>query len=172
MFVFFLFLYQVNSQRAPQKNASFIISHLYDLLNNVLSLGIHWQWKKRLVKRAKALSPETALDGATGTGDLATLLNNNQIKTTGIDISSGMLEVAKKKFPQIHFKLDDLTDLSFKENTFDISTVAFGVRNVENLPKALSELGRVTKKGVFILEFGIPPNPVFRKLYFLFMKQR
>lgn len=146
------------------------ISGKYDLLNNLLSLGTHWIWKKSFVNRVIKRNPKNILDGATGTGDIASLFSKENIEVTGIDISEKMLEVGKERFPKINFKTDDLCALSFEDKTFDSSTVSFGVRNVESLDKCLKELARVSKDSVFILEFGSPRSKIFKSLYFSLMK--
>jgi demethylmenaquinone methyltransferase/2-methoxy-6-polyprenyl-1,4-benzoquinol methylase len=142
----------------------------YDLLNNILSFGTHWLWKKRLVRKVLETKPATALDGATGTGDIARLIAKKGPKVTGIDISQNMLNVAISKKDNICYKQDDLTSLSFSDNDFDVSCVSFGVRNVEDLEKCMSELARVTKNAVYILEFGQPQNKFFKWAYFKIMK--
>ncbi|MGB0452553.1 MAG: ubiquinone/menaquinone biosynthesis methyltransferase [Bacteriovoracaceae bacterium] len=147
----------------------------YDFMNNLLSLGTHWHWKNKLIKEVLKLRPIKVLDGATGTGDIAYLLKslNKDLNTkvVGIDISEEMLKVARLRVPEGEFFEDDLTDLSFSDNAFDVSTVSFGIRNVENIDKALNELSRVSSKAVVILEFGSPQNQLLSKIYFFFMKK-
>lgn len=146
------------------------IASKYDLLNNILSLGTHHLWKTKLVNSIKRQKPQSVLDGATGTGDIALAISEFCPDVTGIDISPNMLRFARHKSRDIKFESGDLTSLKYAENTFDISCVSFGVRNVENLDQCLKELLRVTKNKVYILEFGSPENPIFKSIYFAIMK--
>lgn len=120
------------------------IAPRYDFLNHFLSMGIDILWRKKAIAQLKALQPKLILDIATGTGDLAIeALSLNPEKIIGIDISSGMLEKGKEKIKarnlshQIDLQLGDSENLHFQDNHFDAAMVAFGVRNFENLEKAL-----------------------------------
>ena len=155
------------------------ISHEYDKLNRVISLGIDIIWRKKVVQIVKKLNPEYILDIATGTGDLAiNFSKTNAKKIIGIDISRGMLEIGKKKITSMNLKdsiemiVADSENIPFNNNSFDAVTVAFGVRNFENLEKGLSEILRVLKpNGIcVILETSIPKNYFFKQLYFLYTK--
>jgi len=150
------------------------ISEKYDFLNHFLSLGIDIGWRKKVVKLIKKQNPESILDIATGTGDLAIMMADiNAKKIVGLDLSNGMLAVGKKKVTAK--KLDNLIsmiqgdseNLPFNDNYFDAVTVAFGVRNFENLNKGLSEILRVLKpKGkLVILEFSKPQGIIMKLLY-------
>lgn len=150
------------------------ISGKYDLLNDVLSVGTHRIWKKNLAKMASRHKEQTILDCATGTGDIAFLLEEiSTAKIEAIDFSSKMIEIAKKKKEnlnsKIHFQVADIEILPFKSLQFDSTTLSFGIRNVENIPKALTELSRVSKS-LYILEFGDPPNPILSFLYFSLLR--
>ena len=155
------------------------ISKRYDLLNHTLSLGIDILWRKKAVRLLKPFEPKLILDIATGTGDFAieaTSLKPDHI--TGVDISEGMLEVGKKKIAKkglsevIKMELGDSENLHFEDNKFDAITVAFGVRNYENLEKGLSEMFRVTKPGghVMIIEFSKPRRFPIKQLYNFYFK--
>jgi demethylmenaquinone methyltransferase/2-methoxy-6-polyprenyl-1,4-benzoquinol methylase len=155
------------------------ISPKYDLLNRVLSLGIDKGWRKKVVRLLEKEKPSAILDVATGTGDLA--IAEAAIKPgkiIGVDISEGMLAIAKQKINKaglsniIQVEVGDSENLRFSENTFDVVTVAFGVRNFENLRKGLSEIYRVTRPGglVVILEFSQPLSFPFKQLYFFYFK--
>jgi demethylmenaquinone methyltransferase/2-methoxy-6-polyprenyl-1,4-benzoquinol methylase len=150
------------------------ISHRYDFLNHFLSLGIDKGWRKRAVRMLKADSPKQILDVATGTGDFAIqslVLNPERI--VGIDISEGMLEVGRRKMKQrgvdsiIDMVYGDSENLPFEGNKFDAVTVAFGVRNFENLVKGLTEIFRVLRPGgkIVVLEFSRPKRFPFRQVY-------
>jgi demethylmenaquinone methyltransferase/2-methoxy-6-polyprenyl-1,4-benzoquinol methylase len=150
------------------------IAPKYDFLNHFLSLGIDKIWRKKAVNMLKSSAPKHVLDVATGTGDFAIRINKDlSARLTGVDISVGMLAVGKEKIKNMN--LDDMisleegdcTDLAFEDNTFDAVTVAFGVRNFENLPKGLREMNRVIKKGAkaVILEFSTPKTFPIKQLY-------
>ncbi|WP_347217053.1 bifunctional demethylmenaquinone methyltransferase/2-methoxy-6-polyprenyl-1,4-benzoquinol methylase UbiE [Chryseobacterium sp.] len=139
------------------------IAPKYDLLNRVLSMKIDILWRNKLVKWMKNDNPQEVLDVATGTGDLAiTIEKGTGSKVVGLDLSQQMLNVGVIKIKKL--KLDgkismqkgDAENLPFEDNRFDAVSVAFGVRNFENLPKGLAELRRVVKdnKSVYILEFS------------------
>ncbi|CAH0161707.1 MULTISPECIES: bifunctional demethylmenaquinone methyltransferase/2-methoxy-6-polyprenyl-1,4-benzoquinol methylase UbiE [Chryseobacterium] len=139
------------------------IAPKYDLLNRVLSMKIDVLWRNKLVKWMKNDNPQEVLDVATGTGDLAiTIEKGTGSKVVGLDLSQQMLNVGVIKIKKL--KLDgkismqkgDAENLPFEDNRFDAVSVAFGVRNFENLTKGLAELRRVVKdnKSVYILEFS------------------
>jgi demethylmenaquinone methyltransferase/2-methoxy-6-polyprenyl-1,4-benzoquinol methylase len=141
------------------------ISARYDFMNHFLSFGIDRIWRRKAVKALQEIQPKVILDIATGTGDFAiALLKLNPEKIIGLDISKGMLEVGKKKM--VERKIDHIIDmqhgdsenLPYENGCFDAVTVAFGVRNFENLEQGLSEMLRVTRNGgkIAILEFSKP----------------
>jgi len=147
------------------------ISNEYDGLNRVISFGIDVKWRNKVVNLVAEKNPDNILDIATGTGDLAiSLTATNAKEIVGLDISDGMLEVGRKKIASkeldgiISMVIGDSEDLPFNDNTFDAITVAFGVRNFENLEKGLSEILRVLKpNGIFvILETSVPTNPIYK----------
>lgn len=150
------------------------ISGKYDLLNRILSMGIDVSWRKKVVKSVKKEKPETILDIATGTGDLAiAMAKSTDAKITGFDLSAGMLEVGRKKVEEqnlqnrIEMIQGDAENMPFEDNSFDVITVAFGVRNFENLEKGLNDIYRVLKPdGKFIiLEFSQPESFPMKQLY-------
>jgi demethylmenaquinone methyltransferase / 2-methoxy-6-polyprenyl-1,4-benzoquinol methylase len=158
------------------------IAYRYDFLNHFMSMGIDIQWRKKALRQLKDLHPKKMLDVATGTGDFAIMahkmLQPNSI--TGIDISEGMLNHGREKISKlgledkITLELGDSETISFPDQTFDAITVAFGVRNFENLEKGLSEMLRVLKPGgkLVILEFSNPttfPIKQFYNLYFRYI---
>ncbi len=150
------------------------IAPKYDLLNHLLSAGIDKGWRRKVRKALAAGHPEIILDVATGTGDLAIELAKLPVKKIiGIDIAEDMLEIGKKKvakkgFDQIiTLEPGDSEAIRYEDNYFDAITVAFGVRNYENLEKGLREMYRVLKPGkkVAILEFSKPSSFPMKNIY-------
>ena len=150
------------------------ISHRYDFLNQLLSLGIDKMWRKKAIAVLRPLKPKSILDVATGTGEFAIeALQLKPQKIIGIDISDGMLEIGRKKIlaknleASIELMHGDSENIPFKENKFDAVTVAFGVRNFENLKRGLSEILRVLKPGgmIVVLEFSKPSSFPFKQVY-------
>lgn len=150
------------------------ISKEYDGLNRVISFGIDVKWRKKVVEIVNKTNPTTILDIATGTGDLA--INLTQTKATsitGLDISEGMLNVGRKKIEKLNLSntvkmvLGDSENMPFDNDYFDAITVAFGVRNFENLEKGLSEIYRVLKPGgtFVVLETSVPTKFPFKQGY-------
>ena len=155
------------------------ISKDYDGLNRVISFGIDIKWRKKVVNIVKEIQPESILDIATGTGDLAiNLAETNADRIVGLDISSGMLEIGKEKIKRknldskIEMVLGDSENLPFENNTFDAITVAFGVRNFETLENGLKEILRVLKPGgtFVILETSMPTKTPYRQGYNFYTK--
>jgi demethylmenaquinone methyltransferase/2-methoxy-6-polyprenyl-1,4-benzoquinol methylase len=155
------------------------ISNEYDGLNRVISFGIDVKWRKKVVDIVAQSKANRVLDIATGTGDLAiNLANTDAQEIIGLDISAGMLEVGRKKIAErklsdkIEMLLGDSENMPFEDNSFDAITVAFGVRNFENLEKGLSEILRVLKpNGTFvILETSVPVKAPYKQGYKLYSK--
>jgi len=155
------------------------ISSRYDFLNHFLSLGIDKRWRKKAIRFLAPSQPKLILDVATGTGDFAIqALSLNPEKIIGVDISEGMLGIGVKKIKRknltekIELQRADSENLPFSENKFDAVTVAFGVRNFENLEKGLYEIHRVLKPGgmVVVLEFSKPRNFPFSQIYKFYFK--
>jgi demethylmenaquinone methyltransferase/2-methoxy-6-polyprenyl-1,4-benzoquinol methylase len=150
------------------------ISHRYDLLNRVLSLGIDIRWRKKAVELLKAHHPESVLDVATGTGDFAiAAVKSGAKKITGVDISEQMLAMGREKIKKlnltgtIELQSGDSENLQFQDNLFDAVIVSFGVRNFENLEKGMGEILRVLKPGglLIVLEFSKPTGFFFKHIY-------
>lgn len=151
------------------------ISKTYDFLNHFMSLGIDIIWRKIAINELKALRPKRILDVATGTGDFAfeALSILKPEKIVGVDISRGMLDVAEQKIKkrnlsqQFEVKLGDSEKLPFEGDEFDAVTVAYGVRNFENLEKGLTDMLRVLKPGgkAVVLEFSKPKAFPVKQLY-------
>ncbi len=155
------------------------ISGNYDSLNRVISFGIDIKWRKKVLQIVAKSKPNKILDIATGTGDLAILMAQTKAeKIIGLDISAGMLEVGARKIADknltktIDMVLGDSENMPFENDYFDAITVAFGVRNFENLEKGLSEILRVLKpNGVFvILETSIPVKTPYKQGYNFYSK--
>ncbi len=152
----------------------------YDFLNHFLSAGIDKRWRKKTIKLLRPFNPKQILDIATGTGDLAIeALSLNPDHVTGVDISEEMLKIAGKKIEKkklknkISFLQASSEALPFADSTFDAVTVAFGVRNFQNLEKGLEEIFRVLKKGgaVAILEFSTPSSFPIKQLYLFYFRK-
>ena len=146
------------------------IAGRYDLLNDLLSLGIHRLWKRAAISELGNVSGCLVLDAATGTGDLAVRLANLGARVTGVDFSREMLEIARKKSTSagsVEFRQEDVLNLRFADGTFDHAIIAFGVRNFEAPDRGIQELWRVLKPGgrLVILEFGSwSERPVLRRM--------
>lgn len=156
------------------------IAHSYDFLNHFFSLGIDILWRKKAIRILKKENPKLVLDVATGTADFAmeaVRMNLGAEKIVGVDISEGMLDVGRKKIKEkgwdkiIELKKGDSENLPFDSDYFDGYTVAFGVRNFENLEKGLTEMHRVLKPGALgiVLEFSKPKKfPIKQGFKFYF----
>jgi demethylmenaquinone methyltransferase/2-methoxy-6-polyprenyl-1,4-benzoquinol methylase len=171
--------YKGSSKRERVEDMFDRIAPKYDLLNKVLSMGVDKGWRKKMVAELKKLQPDTLLDIATGTADVAIACMKLKPSTiTGIDISALMLAEGQIKIEalgyanQITLQQADSEDLPFADNTFDAITVAFGVRNFQNLEKGLSEIKRVLKPNgkLVVLEFSKPKSRFIRLFYNLYMK--
>jgi len=145
------------------------IAPVYDAMNRVMTAGLDQRWR-RLTVQAVVRPGDRVLDACCGTGDLALAARAAGGVVTGLDFSERMLERARRKSPAIEWVSGDLTALSFPEGSFDAATVGFGVRNVDDLDKALAELRRVLAPGgrVGILEITRPSGPMrhFYALWF------
>jgi demethylmenaquinone methyltransferase / 2-methoxy-6-polyprenyl-1,4-benzoquinol methylase len=151
------------------------ISKTYDFLNHFLSLGIDIIWRKKAINELKKDQPKLILDVATGTGDFAfeALSILKPEKIIGVDISQGMLDIAQQKIDKrgmgdlFEIKLGDSEKLPFSDSQFDAVTVAYGVRNFENLETGLADIQRVLKPGgkAVVLEFSKPKVFPIKQLY-------
>lgn len=155
------------------------IAGKYDFLNHFLSAGIDIVWRKKAVRLLAPEKPKLILDIATGTADFAIeALRLNPDKIVGVDISEGMLAVGRQKLvkkgltDKIELKYGDSENLPFADNTFDAITVAFGVRNFENLEQGLADMYRVLKPGgtAVVLEFSKPRSFPMKQLYHFYFK--
>ena len=169
-----------NNPEAKKKQVTHMfdgISKSYDLLNRIITLGVDIIWRKRVVKLIEKVDHESILDIATGTGDLVLALSKLETeKIIGLDISPGMLEIGKEKVlarklgDRIDMQLGDSEALHFEDNSFAAVTVAFGVRNFENLDKGLSEIFRILKSNgtLVVLETAVPVNLILNRFYMFY----
>lgn len=150
------------------------IAGKYDFLNHFLSAGIDRSWRKKAIDELKEVMPRNILDVATGTGDLAfEALRLTPKKIAGVDISEGMLAIAREKAAKrgvedkVQFRKADSVKLPFSDNSFDAVTVGFGVRNFEHLEKGLADMFRVLRPGgkLVVLEFSRPRSFPVKQLY-------
>jgi demethylmenaquinone methyltransferase/2-methoxy-6-polyprenyl-1,4-benzoquinol methylase len=137
------------------------IARVYDRMNSVMTAGMHHRWRERAVDLARVGPGSTALDVATGTGDLAVELARRGAEVTGMDFAPAMLELARQKAPGLRFEEGDALALAHPDDSFDAATVGFGARNFADLDRGLREMTRVTKPGgrVVVLEITTPQKP-------------
>ena len=167
-----------NTEQSKKSEVRTMFNHIaphYDLLNHTLSMNIDRIWRRRVVGIVRREQPQRILDVATGTGDLAIQMAERipTAQLTAVDLSEGMLEVARHKVAhrglaqRIRLEVGDGEHLGLETASVDVATVAFGVRNFGNLEAGIRELARVVRPGgkVVILEFSRPKNPMFRRLY-------
>jgi demethylmenaquinone methyltransferase / 2-methoxy-6-polyprenyl-1,4-benzoquinol methylase len=156
------------------------IAPRYDFLNRLLSLGIDRAWRKKAIRQLPTGPDSFLLDVATGTADLAMemIRQGKAGKVIGVDIANEMLDIGRQKLKRrqwddrVELRYGDSENLPFDSNTFDGMAVAFGVRNYENLPKGLEEMGRVLKKGatLVVLEFSRPRMFPFKQIYHAYFR--
>jgi demethylmenaquinone methyltransferase/2-methoxy-6-polyprenyl-1,4-benzoquinol methylase len=173
--------YRPEGSKKEQVAAMFnAISPKYDALNRILSAGIDQSWRRKTLREIRATGALKLLDVATGTADLALALAKGipGSKVVGVDISSGMLEVGRSKVRakdlegRVRLDLGDGEQLPYEESSFDAVTVAFGVRNFENLEQGLRDMRRVLQPGgtLAVLEFSQPTAWPLRSLYLFYFK--
>lgn len=151
------------------------ISSRYDRTNTVLSAGVHHLWRKKAVRASGAKPGDRVLDCATGTGDLAIAFKKAvgaSGRVLGTDFVPEMLDVARTKARDVEFETADVTQLPYGDDSFDIASISFGIRNVSDPSRGIAELARVVRPGgrVIVLEFGQPSGRVFGALYELYTR--
>jgi len=147
------------------------IAGLYDVMNSVMTAGLHHRWRARAADLARVGPGSRALDVATGTGDLAIELRRRGADVVGSDFSEGMLERARVKSSDVRWEQGNALELPYEDGAFDAATVGFGARNFSDLPRGLGEMARVVRPGgrVVVLEITTPVKPplsVFFSLWF------
>ena len=143
------------------------VAHRYDFLNDLLSLGRTRAWRRVVTSIIAPKPGMKILDIAAGTGSSSRPLVDKGAEVTALDFSHGMIEQGRKQNKNINFVQGDALKLPFEDNSFDVTTISFGLRNTSNTDKALKEAQRVTKDGgrIVVAEFSHPVNPVFKKIY-------
>ncbi|MCM1369267.1 MAG: bifunctional demethylmenaquinone methyltransferase/2-methoxy-6-polyprenyl-1,4-benzoquinol methylase UbiE [Candidatus Amulumruptor caecigallinarius] len=182
--------YNNEDRKSEQVEVMFdAIAPAYDFMNNAMTFGLHTHWRTKALDAVGAAvgatseSPRRILDIATGTGEVAFELHRRypEARITGIDLSEGMLAVARKKLALLSrqeqtllsFEQGDSLELQFADNTFDMVTVAYGVRNFEHLGKGYEEMGRVLRKrGILcVIELSEPDNRITKAMYRLYSRR-
>src|SRR3954465_15165526 len=143
------------------------IAGVYDVMNTVMTAGLHHRWRERAVDLARVGPGARALDVATGTGDLATTPARRGAEVVGSDFSEGMLERARAKAPGLRWEHADALALPYGDDSFDAATVGFGARNFGDLERGLREMARVVRPGgrVVVLEITTPTKPPLSTFY-------
>ena len=148
------------------------VARRYDLMNDLMSGGMHRLWKDRFVARVKPRAGEAILDMAGGTGDVAFRMARRGARVTVADINADMIKAGKQRaetrsLPGLTWKVENAERLGFEDSSFDAYTIVFGIRNVTDIPAALREANRVLKRGgrFFCMEFSSSDWPGFSNLY-------
>lgn len=149
------------------------IASRYDRANTILSAGVHHLWRRRTLRRAEVRRGMRVLDCATGTGDMAMRFREAGAEVVGVDFTPQMIDLARAKAPSIRFEVADVMSLPYSSDSFDIASIAFGIRNVADARKGIAEMARVVRpRGkVIVLEFGNPRNRAFRAGYDFYRKR-
>ncbi len=162
-------------QRAAKVGDLFArIAPRYDLINDLQSFGLHRLWKRRVIRLARPQPGERALDVCCGTGDLALGLARAGAQVAGLDFTEPMLDVATRRRSEKrpHFVRADAQQIPFRDSSFHIVTVGYGLRNLASWETGLCEMRRVATAGgrLLVLDFGKPDNALWRKLYFGYLR--
>lgn len=168
--------YQPGEERAEKVGDLFAsIAGRYDLINDLQSFGLHRAWKRRLVRLAAPRPGQRALDLCCGTGDIAFGLARCGVEVVGLDFSEPMLAVARAKSkvqPAPQFIQGDAQQIPFPDNSFDIVSIGYGLRNLASWEAGLKEMLRVARPGgrLLVLDFGKPENALWRAVYFSYLR--
>jgi demethylmenaquinone methyltransferase/2-methoxy-6-polyprenyl-1,4-benzoquinol methylase len=179
--------YSAGNGRAAKVNDLFGgIAKRYDFINDMQSFGLHRAWKNRVIRLANPKPGERALDLCCGTGDIALALASADAEVVGLDFSEPMLEIARHKLMlansksnrtspeprRVQFVQGDAMQTRLPDSTFDIVTVAYGLRNLASWETGLEEMRRVAKPGgrLLVLDFGKPDNALWRAIYFGYLR--
>ena len=143
------------------------VANRYDFLNDLLSLGRTKAWRRAVTSIIAPKPGMKILDIAAGTGSSSRPLVDKGAVVTALDFSQGMIEQGRKQNKNINFVQGDALKLPFEDNSFEVTTISFGLRNTSNTEIALKEALRVTKDGgrIVVAEFSHPVNPIFKKIY-------
>jgi len=143
------------------------VANRYDFLNDLLSLGRTKAWRRAVTSIIAPKPGMKILDIATGTGSSSRPLVDKGAEVTALDFSQGMIEQGRKQNKNINFVQGDALKLPFEDNSFEVTTISFGLRNTSSTEIALKEALRVTKDGgrIVVAEFSHPVNPIFKKIY-------
>ncbi len=143
------------------------IATKYDRANTVMSGGVHHLWRRRAVRHARVRHGDAVLDCATGTGDLAIAFQRAGGRVTGTDFTPEMIALARAKSQEVAFEVADVKALPYDDASFDVASIAFGIRNVDDPQRGIAEMARVVRSGgrVVVVEFGRPRNGLVRWAY-------
>ena len=143
------------------------VANRYDFLNDLLSLGLTKAWRRAVTSIIAPKPGMKILDIAAGTGSSSRPLVDKGAEVTALDFSQGMIEQGRKQNKNINFVQGDALKLPFEDNSFEVTTISFGLRNTSSTEIALKEALRVTKDGgrIVVAEFSHPVNPIFKKIY-------
>lgn len=169
-----------NAKHEQVKDMFDAIAPHYDLMNRMMTMGVDKCWRRRVVNFVASLTPSRILDIATGTGDLAIAMGRKctSATVTGVDLSPGMIECGNRKIAEsglsdrVALSVADALALPFDDNTFDVVTAAFGVRNFEKLEQGYREMARVMRPGaaIVVLELTTPTSPLVKPFYSFYTK--
>ena len=171
--------YQADEHRAEKVHELFAtIARRYDLLNDIMSAGLHRRWKRRLVelaegeRKAEGGKQRDVLDLCCGTGDIAMLFAEGGARVTGADFTEEMLRVAATRTKVVRWVRADALRLPFEDNSFDVVSVGYGLRNLADIELGLREIFRVLRPGgkFVTLDFGKPESKMFRSMYFGYLR--
>lgn len=174
--------YDAGAGRAARVQDLFAaIAPRYDLVNDLQSAWLHRGWKRRLVAMAGPKAGERALDLCCGTGDIALALARKGMEVVGLDFSEPMLEIARDRFKvqgskfkgdSVEFCQGDAMHVPFPDESFDVVTIGYGLRNLADWEAGLREMKRVVRPGgrLLVLDFGKPDNVVWRRIYFAYLR--